>query len=553
MEDSDLFEVAYGAIKDKSRGYGKWKIIFEEGALELLVEKSSGDARSLLNALELAIETTPENFPPPENQEIFISKETAEESIQQKAVLYDKEGDYHYDTISAFIKSLRGSDPDAALYWLARMLKAGESPNFILRRLLISASEDVGLADPNAIQVVSSCATSFDRVGMPEGAFFLTQATLYLASTKKSNTTMAYFDALKAVEEEKTEVPSHLKDGSRDKHSFGHGEGYKYPHAFKDHWVSQAYLPDALRGRIFYKPSNQGWEETIQSSVLSKREEQISVMMEQAPPEILTFSPNNKQRDKWIKRTQGQLNINLKDIKDTVFKNLEIARHYNFIITGDEGGDITFEAFKKVPEGYVLSCVSNLESYEVLNYYISTLDSVDKPFIENKKIPETDILFEIGIIRNRLTLFNENKYLVNEIHKLLKVNGQLVILQVLPKKSTKISELINDEKLKNILIKIENNIYNNSVNPLTNWNTEDIISELKNIGYKEINKKYIEQFETRIIKKENIDTWFAGDYGLALKQLELEEEKTNIIKQLKELIAEREITWKSVHLFLLSK
>ncbi len=550
LEDSDLMEIVKAAIRDRERGYGKWNLEFEDGALELLIEKSSGDARTLLNALELAVETTPEKFPPKDGEKIYVSKITAEESIQQKAVLYDKEGDYHYDTISAFIKSIRGSDPDAALYWLARMLRAGESPNFILRRLLISASEDIGLADPNAIQVVSSCATAFDRVGLPEGAFFITQATLYLATTKKSNTTMAYFDALKAVEEEKTEIPNHLKDSSRDKHSFGHGEGYKYPHAFKDHWVSQAYLPDSLRGRIFYKPSNQGWEESVQESVLQKREQQISVMMEQQPQEVLTFSPNNKQRDKWIKRTQGYLNENLNEIKNAIFSNLEISRFYNILIFGDEGGTLAFESFKRVPEGYVHSNLENKESFEVLNYYTSTLDSVDKPDFSTGRLPETLVTFEIVILKNRFTNFSANKNFLATVNQYIKNDGYLVITQILPSESTRLSHLAEDIKIKTVLEEIELLVYKESTNPLTNWNREDLVTEIETHGYKITETKEIKLNELRVIKKENINQWFNGELLKALEKIDKLDEKDRIVEYLNTHIAEREIEWTTTHLII---
>lgn len=550
LEDSDLFEVAKAAIKDINRGYGKWNVEFESGAMELLVEKSSGDARSLLNALELAIETTPVNFPPPLNENIFISIVTAEESIQQKAVLYDKEGDYHYDTISAFIKSIRGSDPDAALYWLARMLRAGESPNFVLRRLLISASEDIGLADPNAIQVVSSCATSFDRIGMPEGAFFLTQATLYLATTKKSNTTMAYFDALRAVENEKSEVPNHLKDGSRDKHSFGHGEGYKYPHAFKDHWVSQAYLPDALRGRIFYKPTDQGWEKSVQKSVLEKREQQISVMMEPAPQEVLTFSPNNKQRDKWIKRTQGDLKENLREIKEIMFSDLTISRHFNILLFGDEGGTLAFEAFKKVPEGYVLSAITNHESLEVLNYYIETLDNIDRPeFIKEDKL-NNNIEFELIFIKNRLTHFHKSKSILTKSYSRLKAEGVLSLAQIIPSESTRLSDLATEKWLIDILKEIEDVTFTNKDNPLTNWNTDDLKTGIKDAGFNSVKSENLYIEEKRVIKKENIDIWFEGMFGKALNKIGQDDKKTDIINKLKESICEREIIWRSKYLIV---
>ena len=287
LTKDDLKKAAEQALSDTERGYGHWNVEFEKGALEHLVETASGDARSLLNALELAVETTSEKWDPGAEppvpawgSTIYISAETAEESIQKKVVLYDRDGDYHYDIISAFIKSLRGRDADAAMYWLARMVAAGEDANFIFRRMLISACEDTGLADPHAVTVVTSCAQAFDRVGMPEGRYFLAHAALYLATAPKSNSSMAFFDALASVEQEDAEVPNHLRDGNRDAEGFGHGEGYLYPHAYRDHWVAQQYLPDALIGRVFYTPSTQGYEKSIRDDVLSRRELQIAALLE---------------------------------------------------------------------------------------------------------------------------------------------------------------------------------------------------------------------------------------------------------------------------------
>lgn len=245
LDDNDLRQVVQLALTDTERGYGKLIVKVEPEAIDHLVNVANGDARSLLNALELAVETTPADAA----GVIHVTLAVAEESIQQRAVLYDKEGDAHFDTISAFIKSVRGSDPDAALYWLAKMVYAGEDPRFILRRLLILACEDIGLADPQAVVVINACASAFDRVGMPEGRYHLAEATLYLATTPKSNSTMGFFDALAAVEKENVaDVPSHLKDASRDKKGFGHGEGYLYPHAYRDHWVAQQYLPASMQG-----------------------------------------------------------------------------------------------------------------------------------------------------------------------------------------------------------------------------------------------------------------------------------------------------------------
>ena len=206
-------------------------------------------------------------------------------------MLYDKDGDAHFDTISAFIKSMRGSDPDAALFWMAKMVEAGEDPRFIFRRMLIFASEDVGMADPRALGVVASAAQAFDYVGMPEGRFHLAQACLYLSTAPKSNSAFAFFDAISAVRKEQSdEVPDSLKDASRDSQGFGHGEGYLYPHAYRDHWVAQQYLPDVLQGRIFYQPSEQGFEATVRENVTKYREAQLASFHSLSAAEKSCFS-----------------------------------------------------------------------------------------------------------------------------------------------------------------------------------------------------------------------------------------------------------------------
>ncbi len=219
------------ALTDKERGYGNKRIILDSEARAHLIEVSSGDVRNALNALELAVESTPPN----KKGIIHITLDVAQESIQRRAVLYDKDGDVHYDTISAFIKSVRGSDPDAALYWLAKMLYAGEDPRFIIRRLIILAGEDIGLADPMGLVVASSAAQAFDYIGLPEGVYPIVEATLYLSTAPKSNSAGAYFKAMKKIEDEGlVSVPRHLQDSNRDAAALGHGKDYVYPHEHED-------------------------------------------------------------------------------------------------------------------------------------------------------------------------------------------------------------------------------------------------------------------------------------------------------------------------------
>jgi putative ATPase len=261
LGEADVLWVIQNALQDGSHGYGNRKVEIEDDALEHLVRVAGGDARNALNALELAVESSQ----PESDGAIRITLDIAQESIQRRAVLYDKDGDAHYDTISAFIKSVRGSDPDAALYWLAKMLYAGEDPRFILRRLLILASEDIGLADPLGMVVAAAAAQSFEFVGLPEGVYPIVEATIYLSTAPKSNTAGSYFKAYKLLEERGVvEVPQHLKDAHRDAAPLGHGLGYEYPHSHHDHHTGQQYLPDELLGMVFYKPTEQGYEAQIQ-------------------------------------------------------------------------------------------------------------------------------------------------------------------------------------------------------------------------------------------------------------------------------------------------
>jgi putative ATPase len=277
LTEKDIQHVLDRAITDPERGYGKRNLTIEPDALQHLVEISGGDARNALNALELAVESTK----PEEDGSIHINIEIAQESIQKRSLLYDRNGDAHYDTISAFIKSVRGSDPDAALYWLAKMLHAGEEPRFILRRLIVLAGEDIGLADPWGIVVASAAASAFEYIGLPEGVYPIVEATLYLATAPKSNSTSAYFTALDSIQNEGAgKVPSHLMDANRDGKGLGHGKGYQYPHQFPGHFIPQQYLPDDIKGKVFYNPSDQGYEAGISDRLQCWREAQSKVMKE---------------------------------------------------------------------------------------------------------------------------------------------------------------------------------------------------------------------------------------------------------------------------------
>lgn len=271
LEKEDIKVLLKRAVYDREKGMGAFEAEIAEDALDFLADIAGGDARNALNAIELGILTTERS----EDGKIHITLEVASECIQKRVVRYDKAGDNHYDTISAFIKSMRGSDPDAAVYYLAKMLYAGEDVKFIARRIMICASEDVGNADPMALCVAVSAAQAVERVGMPESQIILSQAASYVACAPKSNSACkAIFAAMNSVKNKKTTVPVHLQDSHyQGSSSLGHGIGYKYAHDYPDHYVEQQYLPDEISGERFYIPSENGYEKTIREYFKKIRKE----------------------------------------------------------------------------------------------------------------------------------------------------------------------------------------------------------------------------------------------------------------------------------------
>ncbi len=447
----DLGRVVTQTLADSDRGYGKLKIQLEPEAIAHLTNVANGDARSLLNALELAVETTSPN----DAGVIQIDLTVAEESIQQRAVLYDKEGDAHFDTISAFIKSVRGSDPDAALYWLAKMVYAGEDPRFILRRLLILASEDVGLADPNAVVIVNSCAQAYERVGMPEGRYPLAQATLYLATAPKSNSIMGFFDALAAVEgEQQSDIPNHLKDANRDKKGLGHGANYLYPHAYRDHWVEQQYLPSSLQGRVFYQPSDMGKEAEIKTQVSRRREAQLAAQIEGisvTSMEMLTYSETDKQVERWLQRTINQTGQKLGEIRDRLFALARLQRHHLILDLNAKSGLLTWEALRQVPEGGVYACVSNPTEAEALKEQAATLPELLRPIVltvNSNKLPSVlaekykDIRFDCIMGRNTLMAETDKVEVVKSLIPWLSADGALVLAETVPRHTQRLYDLL---------------------------------------------------------------------------------------------------------------
>ncbi|MDC7224368.1 MAG: AAA family ATPase [Spirochaetales bacterium] len=548
LTDRDLRAIVRQALEDKSRGYGRWQVSLAQEGLDHLVSVASGDARSLLNALQLAVETTPEQFPPPEGTEIHIDLGTCEESIQKKVVLYDKEGDYHFDTISAFIKSIRGSDPDAALYWMARMIRAGEDPRFIIRRMLISASEDIGMADPQALGVVTAAAAAIDRVGLPEGQFHLTQAALYLATAPKSNSSLAYFDAVRAVDKEQAEVPNHLKDPSRDKHAFGHGEGYNYPHAYRDHWVAQQYLPGTLKGRLFYQPSAQGYEGKIQEDVLRRREAQLAVMLDEAP-EVLTYSPGGKERDRWLKRTMGAGSALPPPLFETLFKDLKFTRHDRLLVAPVVTGQLFWEAFRKVPEGGVWGLADSLRVRELIGFSLESLPASERPLLIERETVDTLPDLE-GIFLSEPLRRDMGEVLLSVMISRLVPGGFLRYSEIDRSRTTRLSSFLEETgsggNLSEELIGRIRNREESLYGPLV---SEARLGTLFSRELKEESVLTVETGERRHISASLLDTWInpeksAKNWGAVVKKDLSEEEWEEVKRRLENRLLEKDVDWK---------
>jgi putative ATPase len=582
----DLMKAAKRTLADREHGYGKWNVVFETGALEHLVEVAGGDARSLLNALELAVETSPgENpgesaWPPPLGSEIHISLEAAEESIQRRALLYDRDGDYHFDTISAFIKSVRGSDPDAALYWLAKMVRAGEDPAFIFRRMIILAMEDVGLADPAVISTVVSCAEAFDRIGFPEGNFALSEACLCLATAAKSNSTMAFFDALKEVEKEDAEIPSHLKDPNRDAESFGHGEGYIYPHAYRDHWAAQAYLPNALRGRVFYTPSVSGYEAKIRDEVLLRREIQAAVILggmltrneaatANAGEEILTWSSPSKSRDGWFKRVESGRSALLLADRDLILGQCVIARHHRILIAQANDGLLLWESLRRVPEGLAAALVDSEAAKEALLKFSATLEeleSTERPLVSIAPLglllspEEAGKAFSCGVFDHilarepwRRTGQEAFNFFADSAIKLLAPGGGVSIMQSPPRLGERISRILIEEcdsssQLAIKLSQAEEEFFCSGPDKNAGWiwDADTLEKSFIKSGFA-VDINIVEQQEERLILAKDLSIWFdreKSSWGAFMTASLGEKDFLSLRNHLEDRINQGPIKWK---------
>ena len=526
LTDAELRLTVERCVQDRERGYGQWHIAFTAGALDHLIETAAGDARSLLNALELAVETSVEHWPPPAGTDIVINMQTAEESIQQKAVLYDKDGDYHYDIISAFIKSIRGSDPDAALYWLARMVRAGESPNFIFRRMLISACEDIGLADPHALTVVNSAAAAFDRIGLPEGRYHLTHAALYLATCPKSNSALGFFDALKAVEQEQTEVPNHLKDANRDGDSLGHGAGYLYPHAYRDHWIAQQYLPDELIGRVFYTPGATGYEQTIRDEVLAKRETQLAALQEAADSAKTGYTAED-----WQVRTEGSSAEILEHIRDTLIKLAQLEADDRVLVYRADGGLLLWASTRIAVNGCTAGLFERSEALDAALRYAETFEVLHRPITalmppivsaraDKISTPSAaalfpDIVFDAVLAYNPAATLPDFAHFFSRIAAEQIAGARVVFAFQLPQEGLRLASLLPPDADTQHFAAVESAFFTDAQNERLSW-TPDMVAECAhNAGFtlQTVERKTYQ--ERRLITQAELHRWFSEDseYG----------------------------------------
>ena len=379
------------------------------------------------------------------------------------------------------------------------MVYAGEDPRYIFRRMVILAGEDIGMADPNAVVVVTGCATAFDRVGMPEGRYPLAQAALYLATAPKSNSVMAFFDALATVKDEREgEVPNAMRDATRDKKGFGHGADYLYPHAYRDHWVAQQYLPGSLQGQVFYQPSNQGYEAGIQTQVARRREAQLAALVARgsADEEALTFGPENLQQDKWLERATGALGEQLGAVRDRLFQTLNPQRHHVLLDLNATTGLLTWEAIRQVPEGGAYACVHSDKDYEALVEQAAMLSELARPVVVKVKeanwsaaIKQTDesVLFDGVVGRNALMKIEKKATAIKRIQKLIAPKGKVALAESIPSRGQRLSQLLDpqrmDAKLLRQLAEAEAPLYKDPQNSMVNWDASDLQQGFEQAGF----------------------------------------------------------------------
>lgn len=545
LTDDDLTDLAHRALADPERGYGRRSIQIDPDALAHLVHASAGDARTLLNALELAVESSAPATDPGGQAAaraggtIIIDLAVAEQSIQKKALLYDKDGDYHFDTISAFIKSVRGSDPDAALYWLARMIAAGEDPRYIIRRLIILAAEDVGLADPGALGIVVAAADAFDRVGMPEGQFHLAHATLYLATTEKSNSTLGYFDALTAVGQAgRDDVPDHLRDASRDGEALAHGKGYHYPHAYHEHWVAQTYLPTSLAGRLFYQPGPLGWEGAQEPRLAAHR---AALLSEDAPEAVWAVAPTTRGPTSDVPEGDAPL-----------LEHLALRSIDRVALIGSMTASLVVPVARQTPGGS-LAVWTDVTGADLIRWLISrrTLSGEGEyaPLVIDNEAREQIASrgpFDRIVIRRKPSASSRDtpsdappcdRLGFIELSELLDTGGTLSVVELEPAHGTRPSEILElEEDAREALSRAES---------LTGARHGDLDAHA---GTTEADGAKTTTYETlapRRVTRQSVESWFRDDAPLARHLLEISD--AEVVRHVRSVAArwrDREVSWR---------
>jgi putative ATPase len=414
---------------------------------------------------------------------------------------------------------------------MARMVYAGEDPRFIFRRMAIFAGEDVGMADPQAINVVVSCWEAFERLGLPEGRFPLALSAIYLSTAPKSNSAFAFFDALGAVEkEQETAVPNHLKDGNRDKEGFGHGQGYLYPHAYRDHWVAQQYLPDALQGKVFYQPGELGHERQIREEVTRRREAQLAAMVERdtaAFEEMWTTSPANRGRDAWLQRAIAGNSKQLSRLRERIFELAAVQRHHLVLDVNAGSGLLTWEAVRRAPEGGVWALTAEANAGEALRQQAERLPEIERPSVLIGEVSELnyllmlrgeeDVRFDRILGRNPLSAgaLEENtsrQVVLNILSERLLPGGRLCFSQSVPRQGQRLYQLVDwgsEDKLRAKVEAAEEAIYADPDDPLVNWDAAELEADLQAVAEWQSVQVIVEtQTEQRRITAAHLARWF---------------------------------------------
>ena len=569
LSDLNLHDILKYTLLDKERGFGLLNVRIDDDAAAHFVQVCSGDARSLLNALELAVNSTPGD----KQGTVHITREVAEESIQQKAVLYDKDGDAHYDTISAFIKSVRGSDPDAALYWMARMIYAGEDPRYVFRRMIILASEDVGLADPMALSVVMAAAQAYDYVGLPEGQFHLSQAALYLATCPKSNSTLSYFDALKSIQVEKVdEIPNPLKDSSRDKDGFGHGVGYKYPHSFQEHWVEQQYLPSILQGRKFYQPGNLGYEGKLAALIEKRRELQLASLFEgvdNLPSDAnwanVHFLVRGQKSEPWKKRAEGEQTTFLEVVQKNILLELAIKPDELVLDLQFGSGLFTWEFSRLVHHESIYSVLHSTDELNLFENTAKNKSHVDHIQTLQKNTNKLSDLFASnelkGVCFDKILGFKtflkwDRDTFFNDLSSIIK-SGRIVLFEYIPNLVQRPLDYLNSASvsfdMKKIWRDAENQVFQDSSDPQMNWSEKTILEAFKQIPGYQAKVQLIPHYESIVFNKSVFDRLFQSNetgklsYGQRMCKYLSDKDYQEMKKLFEESLTGVKTTWLSTY------